>query len=39
MHFCPHMPCAEPNQELQTELGGSIYDDKKMVARLLEAFY
>ena len=28
MQFHPHIPCAEPNQEMQIVIGGPIYDEK-----------
>ena len=26
--FTPHIPCVEPNQEIQTDFGGPIFDEK-----------
>ena len=36
--FHPHVPCVEPNQEIQTDFGGPIFDEKGTEIYFLAAF-
>ena len=36
-HFCPHTLCVEPNQEIQIDFGGRIFDEKGNEACFLAA--
>ena len=38
-HFNPHIPCVEPNQEIQIDFGGPIFEEKGNEVYFLAAIY